>query len=243
MTNQAPSTNAQSLVIGAWALVIDWSLRLGRWCLLVVILVTTSACEDDMADQPRYEPLEPTAFFNDGLASRQVPEGTVARGHLRSDTHLFQGKVNGQPTTDFPFPVTKEWLTRGQHRYEIFCAVCHGSTGDGFGMIVQRGFVRPPALYPIPEHQTALPQLYAREQFLLTAPVGHYFDVITNGWGAMFSYNDRVKPEDRWAIIMYIRALQRSQYAQADQLAPEERAMLEAPTTLPTTTTTQEAPR
>ena len=202
-----------------------------RWSVIIALVALALGCEDDMADQPRFEPLEPTAFFNDGLASRQVPEGTVPRGHLRSDTHLFQGKVNGQPATEYPFPVTKEWLARGQQRYEIFCAVCHGSTGDGFGMIVQRGFVRPPALYPIPEHQAALPQLYAREQFLLTAPLGHYFDVITNGWGAMFSYNDRVRPEDRWAIIMYIKALQRSQYASVDQLPPEERARLQTPAT------------
>ena len=206
-------------------------------------------CEDDMADQPRFEPLEASSFFDDGIASRQIPEGSVARGHLRSDTHLFEGKVNGQPASEFPFPVTADWLARGRQRYEIFCAVCHGSTGDGYGMIVQRGFVRPPAFYPIPEHQAALPQHYTRAQWLLTAPVGHYFDVITNGWGAMFSYNDRVKPEDRWAIIMYIKALQRSQYAPADQLAPDERARLEtptttqAPTTRPTTPPTREAPR
>src|SRR5687768_13331135 len=189
MTNQIPMTNDQvhPRTLGHWSLAIDWSLRLGHWCFLVVILMTTG-CEDDMADQPRFEPLEASAFFNDGISSRQIPEATVARGHLRSDTHLFQGKVNGQLATEFPFPVTKEWLARGQQRYEIFCAVCHGSTGDGFGMIVQRGFVRPPAFYPVPEHQTALPQLYAREHWLMNeAPVGHYFDAITNGWGAMFS--------------------------------------------------------
>src|SRR5688572_25568109 len=140
MTNQAPMTNDQApvrLLIGHWSLVIDWSLRLGHWCFLVVILITTGACEDDMADQPRFEPLEPSAFFNDGISSRQIPDGTVARGHLRSDTHLYQGKVNGQTATEFPFPVTKDWLARGRQRYEIFCAVCHGSTGDGFGMIVR----------------------------------------------------------------------------------------------------------
>ena len=198
--------------------------------ILAMILAGALGCEDDMADQPRYEPLEPSGFFDDGLSSRQIPDGTVARGHLRSDAHLYEGKVNGQIATEFPFPVTKEWLARGRERYEIFCAVCHGSTGDGYGMIVQRGFVRPPAFYPIPEHQTALPQLYEREQWLMTAaPVGHYFDVITNGWGAMFSYNDRVKPEDRWAIIMYIKALQRSQHAQASQLSPDERARLDTP--------------
>jgi mono/diheme cytochrome c family protein len=238
MTNNAEARGA----LGHCALVIRRASRLGHLCLLVVILMTTG-CEDDMADQPRYEPLEPGTFFDDGLSSRQIPDGTVARGHLRSDTHLYEGKVNGQLASDFPFPITKEWLARGRERYEIYCAVCHGSTGDGYGMIVQRGFVRPPAFYPVSEHQTALPRLYEREQWLMTtATVGHYFDVITNGWGAMFSYNDRVKPEDRWAIIMYIKALQRSQYVRADRLPPDVRAKLDAPpATAPAST--QEAHR
>ena len=213
-----------------------------RVIIIALVVGCALGCEDDMADQPRFEPLEPSAFFNDGISSRQIPEGTVARGHLRSDTHLYQGKVNGQTATEFPFPVTKEWLARGRQRYEIFCAVCHGSTGDGYGMIVQRGFVRPPAFFPVPAHQSALPQLFAREQWLMTAPAGHFFDVITNGWGAMFSYNDRVRPEDRWAIIMYIRALQRSQYVPADRLGPEERALLEAQHAATTQPTTREVP-
>jgi hypothetical protein len=100
---------------------------------------------------------------------------------------------------------------------------------------VQRGFTRPPAFYPIAEHEQSMPQIYQREQYLLTAPAGHYFDVITNGWGTMFSYNDRVAPRDRWAIIMYIRALQLSQHAPADELSPELRAKLDAPTTTPST--------
>ena len=212
-------------------------MRVGA-VILTLLVACLLGCEDDMADQPRYEPLESSSFFDDGIASRQIPDGTVARGHLRSDTHLYEGKKSGQLVTEFPFPLTKQWLARGRERYEIYCAVCHGSTGDGYGMIVQRGFVRPPAFFPVPAHQTALPQLYAREQWLLTAaPVGHYFDVITNGWGAMFSYNDRVKPEDRWAIIMYIKALQRSQYVMADQLPLDVRATLESrPATAPAST-------
>ncbi len=234
MTNKCPSTNDQErqararVGIGTWSLVICWSLGLGHWCFLVAILMATG-CEDDMADQPRYEPLEPSRFFADGLSSRQIPANTVARGHLRADPHLYEGKDNGKPATEFPFPVTAERLARGQQRYEIFCAVCHGALGDGNGMIVQRGFVRPPAFYPVPRHESEQPKLYAREQYLMTAPVGHFFDAITNGWGAMFSYNDRVNPEDRWAIIMYIRALQISQTGTLDDVPTERRASLDQP--------------
>jgi mono/diheme cytochrome c family protein len=199
-------------------LVICWSL--GLVCFLV-------GCEDDMADQPRYDPYEASTLFADGQSSRPLPLNTVARGHLRADEHLYAGKVNGEPATTFPFPVSEQWLLRGQQRYGIFCAVCHGATGDGDGMIVQRGFTRPPAFYPVGAHAESVPQLHAREQYLLTAPVGHYFDVITNGWGAMFSYNDRIKPEDRWAIIMYIRALQMSQTAKIGDIPADERQRLE----------------
>lgn len=184
--------------------------------LLVLAMATLApGCEDDMADQPRYEAYEASTLFADGQASRPIPEHTVARGHLRSNEHLYQGKVDGQPATNFPFPVSREWLERGRQRYDIFCAVCHGATGDGNGMIVQRGFTPPPSL-----HIDRLRQ----------APVGHYYDVISNGWGAMFSYNDRIKPEDRWAIIMYIRALQLSQTATIRDVPPDEMKKLEATT-------------
>jgi mono/diheme cytochrome c family protein len=193
----------------------------------IVLSASGAGCEDDMADQPRYNTLAPSPFFDDGQASRPIPAGTVARGHLRTDSHLFEGMVNGQPAETYPFPVTRERLIRGQQRYEIFCAVCHGSLGDGNGMIVQRGFTRPPAFYPLPLHEQQMPLLYAREQYLMIAPVGHYFNVITNGWGAMFSYNDRISPEDRWNLIMYIRALQISQTATIEDVPAEQRAALQ----------------
>ena len=191
------------------------------------IAAALCGCKDDMADQPRFEPLEASTLFSDGMASRPIPDHTVARGHLRSDEHLYSGKIKGQPATSFPFPITNEWLQRGRQRYDIFCAVCHGATGDGNGMIVQRGFTRPPAFYPLAGRLEQEPRLHEREKFLLTAPVGHYFDVITNGWGAMYSYNDRVKPEDRWAVIMYIRALQLSQTATAADVPAEALKELE----------------
>ncbi len=196
--------------------------------LPLIIVVVAFGCEDDMADQPRYEPFEASALFANGMASRPIPEHTVARGHLRSDEHLFRGKVNGQSAMTFPFPMSKDWLQRGRQRYDIFCAVCHGATGAGDGMIVQRGLTQPPAFYPLAAHEQQFPTLYAREQYLLTAPVGHYYDVITNGWGAMFSYNDRIRPEDRWAIIMYVKALQLSQTATLKDLPPDKQKELEA---------------
>jgi cytochrome c553 len=180
--------------------------------ILVIALIAAGCGRDDMADQPRYKTLGKSEFFSDGQASRPIPPGTVARGQLRSDDLLFSGKIDGKDADVFPFAVNLDVISRGRERYNIYCAVCHGETGDGNGMIVQRGFTRPPSFH--------IDRLRA-------APAGHYFDVITNGWGAMFSYNDRVKPEDRWAIAAYIRALQLSQYAEVADLPPGQRAKLE----------------
>jgi mono/diheme cytochrome c family protein len=180
-----------------------------------------SACRQDMQDQPKYIPYRASGFFRDGLSARPLVEGTVPRGFLRADREFYTGKKNkpagaqsgtgvqnvpaaaGSPTAlypddveTFPFPITAEAMNRGQQRYQIFCAACHGETGYGDGLIVRRGF-RPPPSY----HSDQMRQ----------APVGHYFDVVTNGWGAMPSYAAQIKPEDRWAIIAYIRALQLSQ--------------------------------
>ncbi|HEY0006956.1 MAG TPA: cytochrome c [Pyrinomonadaceae bacterium] len=238
-------------------------LLLTAGCLLFF-----SGCRMDMQDTPRYEAYEKSAFFRDGMSQRQLPPGTVARGHLRADSEFYTGKINNQrgagqssggqaatpqqnqtgpqtgtsnagntgnaasaqparatnngastsgsergaastnvastaqtgaaqtypdALTTFPIPLTKELVDRGQERYQIFCAACHGLTGSGDGMIVRRGYRRPPALY---------------ETRLRQAPVGHFFDVITNGWGAMPAYGPQVPVEDRWAIIAYIRALQ-----------------------------------
>lgn len=184
--------------------------RLGLGLLLMLAL-GGSACRQDMHDQPRYKPLAGSPFFEDGRASRPPVAGTVPRGHARTDEHLYAGKVNGRLAETFPFPITRSVLERGRERYDIFCAPCHGRDGYGEGMIVQRGFRRPPSF-----HTDRLRQ----------APVGHFFDVITNGFGTMASYASRIRPEDRWAIVAYIRALQLSQNATLQDVPPAERRRL-----------------
>jgi len=165
-----------------------------------------------MHEQPRYNPLAKTDFFGDGRSARPVVPGTVARGHLRLDEHLYTGKVNGQLATTFPFPITRQDLERGRDRYKIYCTPCHDEAGTGHGMIVLRGFPPPPS-YHI--------------QRLREAPVGHFFDVITNGLGNMYGYDSRVNPEDRWRIAAYIRALQLSQSATLADVPAAERERLE----------------
>lgn len=157
-----------------------------------------NGCRQDMHDQARFEPLEANAFFKDGMASRPMIPGTVPRGYLRNDDHFYTGKVDGELVATFPFPVTAEVLQHGRERYNIFCSPCHDKTGSGQGMIVQRGFRAPPSFHI---------------ERLRQEPIGHFFDVITHGLGAMYDYADRVPPRDRWAIIAYIRTLQLSQNA------------------------------
>ena len=161
--------------------------------------------------QPKYKPLDSSNFFDDGRSARPPVPGTVARGHLRIDEHLYAGKVNGVPVDTFPFPITRHDLERGRGRYNIYCAPCHDDTGHGQGMVVQRGFPAPPS--------------YHIER-LRQAPVGHFFDVMTNGYGTMYSYASRVSPEDRWRIAAYIRALQLSEHATLDDVPEKERARL-----------------
>jgi mono/diheme cytochrome c family protein len=151
-----------------------------------------------MHDAPRYNPLRFSAFFENGSSARPLVAGTVARGQLNEDTLLYQGKVNGQPALTFPFPIDKAELDRGQERFNIYCSPCHGRTGEGNGMVVQRGF-RQAASYHIDR--------------LRNAPVGYLFDVITNGFGAMPDYKAQIPPQDRWRIIAYVRALQLSHHA------------------------------
>ena len=203
-----------------------------------------------MQDQPKMKPYRSTTFFRDGLSSRPPIEGTVARGFLKDDTEFFTGKKPGkaganaatpaqtpagpQPAATtagagaaaqgaaafpddveiFPIPVTKDTVTRGQERYEIFCTVCHGLTGNGDGMIVRRGFRRAASF---------------NDDRLRQAPVGHFFDAITNGWGAMPSYAPQIPPQDRWAIVAYIRALQLSQQARQTQQTPAAPASAPSP--------------
>lgn len=184
--------------------------RLRPWALL--LLSAAPACHDDMYDQPRFEPLEANPFFEDGRASRPLVPGTVARGHLREDAHLYAGLVGGEPAAELPFPATREVLERGRERYTIFCSPCHDRVGYGRGMIVERGF-RQPASF----HTDRMREM----------PVGHFFDVMTNGFGAMYSYAERVPVEDRWAIAAWIRVLQRSQNARLAEVPPIKREQLE----------------
>jgi hypothetical protein len=170
-----------------------------------------AAC-DDMQNQPKFKPLEPSAFFADGRSARTPVPGTVPRGHLRTDRLFFEGREKDALAHRFPMRVTRPMIVRGQERFNIHCAVCHSRTGDGRGMIVQRGFPPPPTF-----HSDRLRQ----------APAGHFFDVITNGFGTMYSYADRVPAGDRWAIIAYVRALQLSQNARFTDVPADERTALE----------------
>ncbi|MGI8962681.1 MAG: c-type cytochrome [Bryobacteraceae bacterium] len=148
-----------------------------------------------MHNQPRYKPFAPTDFFGDGRSERPTIEDTVARGQLHLNDARYTGKVSGKDIDYFPIQITRADLTRGRERFDIYCSPCHGRLGDGRGMIVLRGFRQPPSYY---------------EPRLVTAPVGHFFDVMTNGFGAMFSYASRVPVDDRWRIAAYIQALQAS---------------------------------
>jgi mono/diheme cytochrome c family protein len=164
-----------------------------------------------MHDQPRYKPLAPSEFFGDDRSARPLVEGTVARGYLREDAHLHTGKIDGVPAATFPFPVTVEILSRGRERFDVYCSPCHGPSGNGDGMIVQRGFKKPPSLHI---------------DLLRNAAPGYLFDVITNGFGAMSDYSAQVSVPDRWAIVAYIRALQLSQRATLDDVPAPEREKL-----------------
>ena len=201
------------------------SPRLRFFLLLLTVhcLLFTVSCRQDMQDQPRMKPFRSTTFFRDGMSSRPPVPGTVPRGYLRADREFFTGKKStvgtiapaAAPTAtatgtntapgvvsypddveEFPLPITPDVVTRGRQRYDIFCSACHGLTGNGDGMIVRRGFRRAASFH---------------SENLRQAPVGHYFDAITNGWGAMPSHAAQIPARDRWAIVAYIRALQLSQ--------------------------------
>ena len=181
---------------------------------VVVILVLTSGCElrQAMYDQEKYEPLEASNFFPDGQTFRPQVVGTVARGDLNLNEHFYQGKIGGQLATTLPVTVDRELLERGRERYNIYCSPCHDQTGSGNGMIVRRGLKQPPSFH---------------QQRLRDIQVGHFFDVITNGYGVMYSYASRVPVQDRWAIAAYIKLLQRSQNLELDQMPAEDQRQLQ----------------
>ena len=186
----------------------------GRACVFVMLgLLLLAGCRQKMADQPRYGPLARSTFFEYGRAARPLEEGTVARGQLRNDQHLYTGKEGDKLVDTFPFAVTLERLARGQERYNIYCSPCHDRLGTGQGMIVRRGY-RAPASFHIDR--------------LRQAPAGYFFDVMTNGFGVMPDYAQQVHPEDRWAIVAYIRALQLSQHATLADVPKDQRQQLES---------------
>jgi mono/diheme cytochrome c family protein len=181
-----------------------------RCLVLAAIGMSAAGCHTDMWQQPRINPLDESTFHENGQASRPLPEHTVARGHLKEDTAFFTGRVNGKLVDTIPMTVDKNLLLRGQDRFKIYCVPCHGQIGDGQGMIAKRGFTlrRPVGNY----HSDRLRKM----------PVGHFYDVMTNGYGAMFSYASRIEPQDRWAIAAYIRALQFSQFAPKTAVDPHD---------------------
>src|SRR5712692_984855 len=232
MLSCRPEVSSGQWAVGSFirALYSRLSSRRVLFCLLLTAhcSLLTSSCRRDMQDQPKAIAYRESTFFKDGVSSRPPVAGTVPRGYLRADREFYFGKKSGYGTPTsrgsaraidssgqqpgapnsaamfpdvvdtFPFPITKEILDRGQERYQVFCSSCHGLTGYGDGMVARRGFNKPA---PASFHQDKLRQ----------APVGHFFDVVTNGWGAMPSHASQVPVEDRWKIIAYIRALQLSQ--------------------------------
>ena len=194
-----------------------------------VLVLAVAGCHWDMWTQPKYKAQEHTDFFADGSSSRLPVKGTVAYGAPKPDMAMTRGYVNGQLIDKMPVPLTAELLRRGQERFNIFCRHCHGAIGDGKGMIARRGYniERPVANY--------------HTDRLRAMPIGHFFDVITNGYGAMFPFSDRIPVADRWAIASYVRALQRSQHATMQDVPQDVRAKLDDPESqLPKETTGEE---
>jgi hypothetical protein len=183
-----------------------------RWIALAVICL--AACRRDMQDQPKYKDFRGSAFFDDKRSARPVVEDTVARGFLLADQRLLTGKENGQPIAALPVPLTRDLLARGRDRYAIYCTPCHGMTGNGLGIVVQRGFRQPPSFHI---------------DRLREAPVGYFYDVMTRGFGSMMDYAAQIPVGDRWAIAAYLRALQLSQRTTISDVPPDVRKALESP--------------
>jgi hypothetical protein len=194
---------------------------------LLVLALLLGACRQDMHNQPKYKPLAESKFFADHRSARPMMDDTVPRGYLRTDLARYTGKMNGVDVNYFPFPIMRADLERGRDRFNIYCSPCHSRLGDGNGLIVQRGYRNPPSYY---------------SDRVMKAPVGHFFDVITNGFGAMPSYASRVTPDDRWRIIAYIRVLQFSQTATINDVPPEERSKLMARQTVASPTSSHPNP-
>jgi mono/diheme cytochrome c family protein len=188
------------------------SLRGSTTLWLIGLSLCVSGCRQDMHDQPKFIPLRESTFFGDARSARALVPGTVARGQLHDDALFETGKVANADATVFPFPVDAQVLARGRERFDIFCAPCHGRTGIGDGMVVRRGYRRPPSYH---------------DDRLRNVPVGHFIDVMANGFGAMPDYADQIGARDRWAIAAYIRALQLSEHAALADVPEGERGKLQ----------------
>lgn len=182
--------------------------------LALLVSLVLAGCAQKMREQPKLNPDDPSLFFANGTSSQAPVQDTVARGFLRDDVELFTGKdATGADVTQFPFPITRQDIVRGEERFNIYCAPCHGRLGNGGGIVVAHGFMAPPTFH---------------QDRLRTAPVGHFFDVITNGLTPMPSYANQVSARDRWEIIAYIRTLQFSQNANVNDLPAADRQVLQA---------------
>ena len=193
-------------------------MRASRLPLLLAALTVLVACRQDMHNQPKYRGLRASTFFADGSSARPLVEGTIARGTLQTDEAFFTCKNGKVEVTEMPFPVDERVLDRGEQRFNIYCAPCHDKTGSGHGMVVQRGYRQPPSFH---------------DDRLRTAAIGHFFDVMTNGFGAMPDYRVQISPRDRWNIAAYIRALQLSQHAAAADVPGGDPAKLAPPPAAP----------
>jgi mono/diheme cytochrome c family protein len=181
------------------------------WIGLGMAVWALTACKPNMDNQPKFLPNQKSLFFPNEPADRRPVEHTIPRGSLNDGSVFYTGKTGDTLAVNFPVPVNVDLLAKGREQFDINCTVCHGRDGYGQGIIVQRGFPQPPSFH---------------SDRLRAAPVGHFFDVITNGYGAMYPFGSRIAPADRWAIISYIRALQFSQDAPASQLEPADQDQL-----------------
>lgn len=180
------------------------------WAFLFAALLC-SGCRLEMHDQPKRDAYKESRFYSDHSSARPLPEGVIARGYLRTNSQFFEGVKGTNLVQEIPIKITPELMERGRERFEIYCSVCHGLTGEGNGMVVQRGFPKPPSF---------------DEERLRAAPIGHFYRVMTHGYGVMFSYANRVEPKDRWAIAAYIRALQLRGEMQLSELPEAARMQL-----------------
>jgi mono/diheme cytochrome c family protein len=185
---------------------------MSRAAALPLLLLLTS-CQQEMATKGRTQPLEPSTFFKDGRSARPQPEGSVAQGQLHENELLYSGMQGSRMSPTFPFAITRATIERGQDRYNIFCAPCHDKAGTGKGVVIPLGFEHGPETFHSPRMREAAP--------------GYFYNVITNGFGIMNNYAAQIRPEDRWAIVAYVRALQLSQNANVSELSEADRQQLE----------------